>query len=128
DRTQLAVPICKAPPAPRRERSKAAPLPAGEKRARKKGGAAAIAADSPPLDAAGMALLESLRRWRTEQASREHMPPYCVFHDRTLVAIAAKRPGDLAALLEVPGLGARKAEKYGERVLALAARKPDGSA
>ncbi len=69
-----------------------------------------------PVDAA---LLARLRAWRTERSKKDGVPPYCVFHDRTLEAIATTRPRDLVALLDVPGLGPRKAEKYGEHVLAL---------
>lgn len=64
-------------------------------------------------------LLASLKAWRRSQSQSEKVPPYCVFHDSTLEAIAQARPRDHVALLLVPGLGPRKAEKYGERVLEL---------
>ena len=49
------------------------------------------------------------------------MPPYLVFHDRTLREIALRVPATLAQLAEVPGIGAKKLERYGERVLRLLA-------
>jgi ATP-dependent DNA helicase RecQ len=79
------------------------------------------AEESGPLDEAGERLLVGLRRWRAEQAREARMPAYCVFHDRTLAAIAAARPRDLAALLLVPGVGTKKAERYGEALLELVA-------
>ena len=41
------------------------------------------------------------------------VPPYVIFHDSTLREMAALRPGSLAALAEVPGVGAAKLERYG---------------
>jgi len=40
-----------------------------------------------------------------------------VFHDRTLLEIAGRRPADLEALAAVSGVGAAKLERYGEAVL-----------
>jgi ATP-dependent DNA helicase RecQ len=42
-----------------------------------------------------------------------------VFHDRTLLELAARRPGSLAELAEVGGIGAAKLERYGEGLLEL---------
>jgi ATP-dependent DNA helicase RecQ len=87
---------------------------------------AAKAVVTDPQVAAGPVddvLLARLRTWRTERSKKDGVPPYCVFHDKTLQAIASARPRDLVALLDVPGLGPRKAEKYGEHVLALVGEK-----
>src|SRR5262249_55428116 len=70
--------------------------------------------EGPPPDAD---LVERLRRFRREAASRDSMPPYCVFGDRTLEAIARARPGDLAALGGVQGIGREKLEKCGAAIL-----------
>jgi ATP-dependent DNA helicase RecQ len=64
-------------------------------------------------------LLARLKEWRREQARVQGVPPYVVFHDRTLVEVAARQPPDLEALAEVSGVGAAKLERYGEAVLAL---------
>jgi ATP-dependent DNA helicase RecQ len=45
------------------------------------------------------------------------VPPYVVFHDRTLVEVASRRPRDMEALAQVSGIGAAKLERYGEAVL-----------
>jgi len=50
--------------------------------------------------------------------AREHnLPAYVIFHDSTLQAIAEADPQDLDELGEIPGLGARKLDRYGEAVL-----------
>ena len=45
-----------------------------------------------------------------------------VFHDATLREIATRRPDSTEALLNVPGIGAAKADRYGERILAAVGR------
>ena len=47
------------------------------------------------------------------------MPPYVIFHDTTLRELAARRPSTLAELLDIPGIGERKAEVYGAAILAV---------
>ena len=64
-------------------------------------------------------LFEKLRRWRTETAKAEGMPPYVIFHDRTLAELAGRPIRNLADLAAVPGLGPAKLEKYGGRLLEL---------
>ncbi|MEV6991337.1 ATP-dependent DNA helicase UvrD2 [Streptomyces sp. NPDC093228] len=66
-------------------------------------------------------LYERLRTWRAVQAQRSGQPAFCVFTDRTLVAIAETVPGDPGELARVPGVGARKLNRYGADVLALCA-------
>jgi ATP-dependent DNA helicase RecQ len=65
------------------------------------------------------ALLAQLKAWRTEEARRKSMPPYVIFHDRTLAELAAARPRDLQSLRQVPGIGPAKLEAYGAALLAL---------
>ncbi len=65
------------------------------------------------------ALWERLRAWRAQTAGRAGVPPYVVFHDRTLVEVAARKPATLAVLAEVPGMGRAKLEKYGLELLAM---------
>ena len=64
-------------------------------------------------------LLEKLRSWRAEQARKRELPAYCIANDKTLMALAALRPGDREALLAVPGIGPAKLEQYGEALLGL---------
>jgi ATP-dependent DNA helicase RecQ len=72
-----------------------------------------------PLDEATVDLLGALKAWRTEQARAQEVPPYVVFNDRTLEALARARPQDDGALLEVKGIGPAKLERYGQALLAL---------
>jgi len=69
--------------------------------------------------AANPEIFERLRAWRTAQARSQSVPPYVVFHDATLAAIAAARPRDLDALSAIPGIGVRKLERYGPTLIEL---------
>jgi DNA helicase-2/ATP-dependent DNA helicase PcrA len=64
-------------------------------------------------------LYERLRAWRSEQAKALGQPAYCVFTDKTLLAIAEVRPAGEAELSSIAGVGARKLDKFGADVLAL---------
>jgi DNA helicase-2/ATP-dependent DNA helicase PcrA len=66
-------------------------------------------------------LLDRLRTWRSDEARDQQVPAYVVFTDATLTAIAEHRPADRAALVGIPGIGARKLDRYGAAVLALVA-------
>ncbi len=95
----------------------------------------AAPADRPPADETGTrpspstapatgaddVLFVALRSWRTEQARAAKVPPYVVFADKVLHAIAAHRPGDLGALSRISGVGPAKLERYGAAVLAVVA-------
>ena len=62
-------------------------------------------------------LLDALRLHRSELAREQAVPPYVIFHDRTLHAICELRPSSLDELAEVPGIGASKLERYGDELL-----------
>ncbi|WP_413232657.1 ATP-dependent DNA helicase UvrD2 [Mycolicibacterium sp. 050158] len=64
-------------------------------------------------------LLAQLKEWRLETSKTMKVPAYVVFTDNTLLAIAETLPSDEAALVAIPGIGARKLEQYGADVLAL---------
>jgi ATP-dependent DNA helicase RecQ len=74
-----------------------------------------------PLAVAGgdMVLFDALRAWRREEAARQAVPPYVIFHDATLAEIASAKPANLAALGRVGGVGQGKLDRYGEAVLGL---------
>jgi ATP-dependent DNA helicase RecQ len=74
--------------------------------------------DSEALDAEASSLYETLRTERARLAREQGVPAYIIFHDSTLVAIAAARPATLEALGEIPGMGRTKLERYGATVLA----------
>jgi len=62
-------------------------------------------------------LLRQLKDWRSNIAKEQKVPAYVVFTDNTLIAIAELLPDDDAALIAIPGIGARKLEQYGPDVL-----------
>lgn len=64
-------------------------------------------------------LLAQLKEWRLETSKEMKVPAYVVFTDNTLIAIAETLPLDEAALVAIPGIGARKLEQFGPDVLAL---------
>lgn len=80
-----------------------------------------VPAPAADIGAPDEALLDRLRAWRREEAARRGVSAYVVFHDRTLAAIAARRPATRAALSEVSGLGPAKLEAYGRAILSLVA-------
>jgi ATP-dependent DNA helicase RecQ len=63
-------------------------------------------------------LREFLREWRRETAKQQKVPAFVVMHDTTLDEICRYRPGSIAALLQISGIGERKAVLYGEKILA----------
>ena len=72
----------------------------------------------PPAD---MALMDRLRAWRLDLARSQAVPPYVIFHDKTLAEIARVRPRDLHALGDIGGVGTKKLERYGDELLAILA-------
>ncbi|WP_217553798.1 ATP-dependent DNA helicase UvrD2 [Streptomyces sp. GbtcB6] len=72
-------------------------------------------------------LYERLREWRADQARLSGQPAFCVFTDRTLMAIAESAPDDDRELARIPGVGTRKLNRYGADVLAICAgQEPEG--
>jgi DNA helicase-2/ATP-dependent DNA helicase PcrA len=65
---------------------------------------------------------QRLREWRLERARADNVPPYVVFHDSVLHAIAAAQPASLGELAQVSGVGPAKLDRYGNDVLALLER------
>jgi len=74
-----------------------------------------LGADAAPGDDA---LWQRLRALRLEIAREQGVPPYIIFHDATLVAMVRVKPCDLAALSLIPGVGASKLSRYGDRFVA----------
>ncbi|BDI31144.1 hypothetical protein CCAX7_31950 [Capsulimonas corticalis] len=62
-------------------------------------------------------LFDLLKNWRREEAREASVPPYVIFGDKTLRALAEMRPTNEEDLLRVPGIGPSKAEKYGGAIL-----------
>ena len=69
------------------------------------------------LPAADHALFEKLRARRLELARAQQVPPYVIFHDKTLADMAARRPRSVAELAATPGVGEAKLARYGAAFL-----------
>jgi ATP-dependent DNA helicase RecQ len=72
-------------------------------------------------------LREYLRDWRRTMAREQGVAAFVVMHDTTLEEICRVRPASIAALLEITGIGERKAELYGQEILAALQRYREGS-
>lgn len=68
-------------------------------------------------------LLADLKDWRLATSKQMSVPAYVVFTDNTLIAIAETLPADDAALVAIPGIGARKLEQFGPEVLELVRKR-----
>jgi ATP-dependent DNA helicase RecQ len=62
-------------------------------------------------------LREYLREWRRAMAKEKNVPAYIVLHDSSLEEICRRPPKFYAELLQIPGIGERKAEVYGQPIL-----------
>ncbi|MEX3814680.1 DNA helicase RecQ [Paraburkholderia sp. BR13439] len=60
---------------------------------------------------------ERLRMWRTETAKSDGVPAYVIFHDATLAEIARLGPDSIEDLRGIPGMGARKLDRFGYELL-----------
>ncbi len=81
-------------------------LPPARARRGKRSGAAANPVGDP--------LFEALRELRRDLARDADVPPYVIFHDSTLRELAARRPRSQTELADIPGIGVRKREAYGD--------------
>jgi ATP-dependent DNA helicase RecQ len=66
-------------------------------------------------------LFQALRQKRMEMARTQNVPPYVIFHDKTLIELAAARPASRAEMANVPGVGEAKLDRYGPAFLAVIA-------
>jgi len=98
------VRIARAPPAARRRSGGS--------------GRAAVGAKSAATAGADGELFMRLRALRKRLADENGIPPYVVFHDATLRAIAAHQPRDLARFAQVTGIGPSKLARYGDQFVA----------
>ncbi len=94
-----------------------------ERKSRKSDGTKgpASGAAGATLDPVAQTLWEALRAWRLDEARRQELPPYVIFHDSTLIEVARRRPASVEALADIPGIGRSKLDRYGMALLAIAA-------
>lgn len=91
--------------------------PAARRPSRKRSRAANVA--YAELSDRDRSLFEVLRNWRVDLAKSKGVPPYVIFHDKTLAAIATERPASADALRSISGVGEKKAGRYGDDIARL---------
>ena len=96
--------MLRVPPAPRARRDR---VPRGTTR--------------PAVAEADRGLFEALRQKRLEIARAQNVPPYVIFHDKTLIELAAARPESRSEMANVPGIGEAKLDRYGPSFLTVIA-------
>jgi ATP-dependent DNA helicase RecQ len=84
-------------------------------------GKAARGATQPAVAEADQNLFQALRQKRMEIARAQNVPPYVIFHDKTLIELAAARPASRSEMADVPGVGETKLDRYGPAFLAVIA-------
>jgi ATP-dependent DNA helicase RecQ len=112
-------------------RAPAGDMPArGRKRRREAGrdGGSKERGEAMGVAPADAPLFEALRVWRRERAAEQKLPPYVIFHDTVLAAIARSRPATAEALAGINGVGQTKLDRYGADVLRVVAEKTGGAA
>jgi ATP-dependent DNA helicase RecQ len=71
------------------------------------------------LNPIGDPLFDALRELRRDLAKENKVPPYVIFHDSVLRDMAGLRPQNRVALSDLPGVGAKKLEAFGDAFLTI---------
>jgi ATP-dependent DNA helicase RecQ len=79
------------------------------------------------MAAANEDLREYLREWRRKTAKEQGMPAYVVLHDSSLDEICRLQPTSIQQLLNITGIGERKAELYGQAILSALRQYREGA-
>jgi ATP-dependent DNA helicase RecQ len=112
--TEAARPVLRGEQQIRLRRDKAAAMRRALKNAVKK----RTGDPSAALDPAAARIFDALRAERGRLAREQGVPPYVIFHDSTLIALATQRPRTMGELGGIPGMGEKKLERYGAAFLA----------
>ena len=78
--------------------------------------------DTAEMSSGAVNIFDLLRAERAKLAKEQGVPPYLVFHDTTLRAMAESRPDTLDAMGALSGIGKAKLDRYGKHFLAIIAR------
>lgn len=76
-------------------------------------------------DSASLALWEKLRQLRLDLSKELNVPPYVIFHDKTLKEMVHRRPTTRSEMLEVSGIGQSKLERFGDPFLEIINKRTD---
>ena len=75
--------------------------------------------DKKPLDANDQPLFDELRALRKSLAGEHSVPPFVIFHDKTLLEMVAGQPLSMAEMAEINGVGEHKLNRFGEAFLSV---------
>lgn len=75
--------------------------------------------DKKPLDANDQPLFDELRALRKSLAGENSVPPFVIFHDKTLLEMVAEQPLSLAEMAQINGVGEHKLNRFGEAFLSV---------
>jgi len=78
-------------------------------------------ANAVELPEPAMSVFNALREERLRIAKEQGVPPYVIFHDATLRAMALAMPAHPHDMLNLPGVGQAKLDRYGDAFLAVLA-------
>ena len=82
---------------------------------------------SAPVADADQDLREYLREWRRATAKEKGTPAYVVLHDTSLDEICRSKPNSITELLNITGIGERKADLYGQAILSALRQYREGA-
>jgi ATP-dependent DNA helicase RecQ len=68
---------------------------------------------------ADQSLFAALKAKRMELAKAQNVPPYVIFHDKTLTELAVQKPANTDAMSQISGVGQKKIERYGNEFLSV---------
>jgi ATP-dependent DNA helicase RecQ len=78
-----------------------------------------VRADKKPLNESDQPLFEELRVLRKALADENSVPPFVIFHDKTLLEMVAEQPKNLTEMAEINGVGEQKLSRFGEAFLSV---------
>jgi ATP-dependent DNA helicase RecQ len=78
-----------------------------------------VRADKKPLNESDQPLFEELRVLRKTLADENSVPPFVIFHDKTLLEMVTEQPKNLAEMAEINGVGEQKLSRFGEAFLSV---------
>lgn len=64
-------------------------------------------------------LFSALKNKRAELVKMQNVPPYIIFHDKTLIEFAIKKPNNIETMSSITGVGQKKIELYGQEFLSI---------
>ncbi|MGE3477566.1 MAG: DNA helicase RecQ [Rhodospirillaceae bacterium] len=88
-----------------------------EPRAAKPARGKRAAAASNAVETKDTGLFEALRARRLDLAKEQGVPPYVIFHDKTLASMASVKPRSLGDMATIGGVGDAKLARYGQTFL-----------